>query len=281
MVPALEAVSRGAVSRELHSLSNRAQLGEAGDHALFVFVLRQVPPAKVTERQRLVFPLEEAHAQGTPASVDHFHQLDALQAHELASPFAQIVRERREHRHAFLVVFGAGAHQRQPLIVREHGRDPRLLGAEHGQLVLTPGTGLPLDEVVRKFPTDGMVTGVGTINGHLFEAPASRAAVLSYDYTVLAGTQGMQNHRKKDRLFELVERLHLPVVFFTEGGGGRPGDTDGVGVAGLDTMAFHLFARLSGLAPLVGRRLQVYALPIKVAEGDGAPARICVEVLDG
>ena len=29
---------------------------------------------------------------------------------------------------------------------------------------------------------------------------------MSYDYTVLAGTQGHQNHRKKDRLFELAEQ---------------------------------------------------------------------------
>ena len=77
--------------------------------------------------------------------------------------------------------------------------------------------------------------------------------ILSYDYTVLAGTQGLQNHRKKDRLFELAERWRLPVVFFTEGGGGRPGDTDAAsGVAGLDCMAFHLLGRLSGLVPLVG-----------------------------
>jgi acetyl-CoA carboxylase carboxyltransferase component len=76
--------------------------------------------------------------------------------------------------------------------------------------------------------------------------------VLAYDYTVLAGTQGLQNHRKKDRLFELAERLRLPVVFFTEGGGGRPGDTDGSGVAGLDCWAFQYWGRLSGLVPLVG-----------------------------
>ena len=66
---------------------------------------------------------------------------------------------------------------------------------------------------------------------------------MSYDYTVLAGTQGFQNHRKKDRLFELAERLRLPVVFFTEGGGGRPGDTDGSGVSGLDSLAFHCSPR--------------------------------------
>ena len=77
-------------------------------------------------------------------------------------------------------------------------------------------------------------------------------AVVSYDYTVLAGTQGQQNHRKKDRLFELVERLRLPVVLFAEGGGGRPGDTDYAVITGLDTQAFALFGRLSGLVPLVG-----------------------------
>jgi acetyl-CoA carboxylase carboxyltransferase component len=72
------------------------------------------------------------------------------------------------------------------------------------------------------------------------------------DYTVLAGTQGLLGHEKKDRLFELAERRRLPVVFFTEGGGGRPGDTDGLAVSGLDTLAFYLFARLSGLVPLIG-----------------------------
>jgi acetyl-CoA carboxylase carboxyltransferase component len=75
---------------------------------------------------------------------------------------------------------------------------------------------------------------------------------MSYDYTVLAGTQGMRNHLKKDRLFEIAERRRLPVVLFTEGGGGRPGDIDWPHVAGLDVKAFHLFARLSGLVPLVG-----------------------------
>ena len=74
----------------------------------------------------------------------------------------------------------------------------------------------------------------------------------AYDYTVLAGTQGRQNHHKKDRLFELAEKWRLPVVVFAEGGGGRPGDTDGERVADLDVMAFTLFAKLSGLVPLVG-----------------------------
>jgi acetyl-CoA carboxylase carboxyltransferase component len=102
-----------------------------------------------------------------------------------------------------------------------------------------------LEDLIRRTPADGMVAGVGTIDGH-------STVVMSYDYTVLAGTQGFHNHRKKDRLFELAERLRLPIVFFTEGGGGRPGDTDASGVSGLDCMAFALFGALSGLVPLVG-----------------------------
>jgi acetyl-CoA carboxylase carboxyltransferase component len=102
-----------------------------------------------------------------------------------------------------------------------------------------------LDDLMQSTPADGLVGGIGAIDG----APC---ALLSYYYTVLAGTQGFINHRKKDRLFALVHELRLPVVLFAEGGGGRPGDTDAPGVAGLDTMAFSLFARLSGLAPTIG-----------------------------
>jgi acetyl-CoA carboxylase carboxyltransferase component len=103
----------------------------------------------------------------------------------------------------------------------------------------------PLDDLIARTPADGLVGGTGTVAGH----PVVAA---TYDYTVLAGTQGLQNHRKKDRLFELAERQRLPVVLFAEGGGGRPGDTDGTGVSGLDCLAFQLFAQLSGLVPLVG-----------------------------
>ena len=102
-----------------------------------------------------------------------------------------------------------------------------------------------VDDLIARTPADGLVGGIGRIDGR-------PVVVASYDYTVLAGTQGFQNHRKKDRLFELAERQQLPVVLFAEGGGGRPGDTDAPGVSGLDTMAFHLFARLSGTVPLVG-----------------------------
>jgi acetyl/propionyl-CoA carboxylase alpha subunit len=109
-----------------------------------------------------------------------------------------------------------------------------------------------VDELVRVSPADGLVAGIGTINSALFGPDRTRAAVLAYDYTVFAGTQGHQNHRKKDRLFQIAGEWGLPVVLFSEGGGGRPGETDGLGVAELDSMAFSYLARLSGSVPLVG-----------------------------
>ena len=109
-----------------------------------------------------------------------------------------------------------------------------------------------IEDLIKNTTGDGMVAGLGQINGQLFDEKRSRALIMSYDYMVLAGTQGMKNHDKKDRLFEIAEKYRLPTVLFAEGGGGRPGDTDGSGVAGLDCLAFTYFARLSGLVPVVG-----------------------------
>ena len=123
---------------------------------------------------------------------------------------------------------------------------------EYGPLVLAAQRRRrEMADLIENTPADGLVAGIATVNGGLFDGRAAQCVVMSYDYTVLAGTQGTQNHRKKDRLFELAEQLRLPIVFFTEGGGGRPGDTDGTGVTGLDSLAFMLFAELSGLVPLV------------------------------
>ena len=117
---------------------------------------------------------------------------------------------------------------------------------EYGSLVIAAQRSRrSVQELIEQTPADGLVGGIGRVNGQ-------RCAVVSYDYTVLAGTQGQRNLAKKDRLFELVARLRLPIVLFAEGGGGRPGDTDASGVSGLECMAFALFARLSGLVPIVG-----------------------------
>ena len=108
------------------------------------------------------------------------------------------------------------------------------------------------EDLIANTPADGMVTGIGSVNGLIFGEERSRAVVMAYDATVLAGTQGMRNHQKTDRLLGIALSQRLPVVLFAEGGGGRPGDTDMPIVAGLHVGTFAAFARLSGQVPVVG-----------------------------
>ena len=125
---------------------------------------------------------------------------------------------------------------------------------EYGQLVVAAQRlRRDLDDLIDNTPADGLVGGFGCINGDLFDEDKARAAVLAYDYTVLAGTQGGFNHKKTDRILELAQDWQAPVIFFTEGGGGRPGDTDFAKVQGatLDVMTFATFAKASGVAPRI------------------------------
>ena len=108
------------------------------------------------------------------------------------------------------------------------------------------------EELQAMSPADGLIGGTGTVNAEQFGESAARVMAMSYDYTVFAGTQGMMNHKKTDRLLQLAGQWKMPLVLFAEGGGGRPGDTDFVGVAGLDCHTFAAMATLSGQVPLVG-----------------------------
>ncbi|MGY8664048.1 carboxyl transferase domain-containing protein [Bradyrhizobium sp. UFLA05-109] len=109
-----------------------------------------------------------------------------------------------------------------------------------------------LDDLIKNTPADGLITGVGTVNADKFGSDGARCMVVAYDYTVLAGTQGHMNHKKIDRMLTLAEQWRMPLVFYAEGGGGRPGDTDRLGMTGLDGPSFLQFAKLSGLVPVVG-----------------------------
>jgi acetyl/propionyl-CoA carboxylase alpha subunit/acetyl-CoA carboxylase carboxyltransferase component len=110
-----------------------------------------------------------------------------------------------------------------------------------------------LDDLRVNTPADGIVVGVGEVNGELFDEDRARCVGLAYDFTVLAGTQGHFNHKKTDRILEFAEHWKAPIVWYTEGGGGRPGDVDGgqLSASSLDTTSFTTFARLSGLAPRI------------------------------
>ncbi|HEU4978044.1 MAG TPA: carboxyl transferase domain-containing protein [Solirubrobacteraceae bacterium] len=141
----------------------------------------------------------------------------------------------------------ARRHERGGRTARENVADLVDPGSfvEYGRFAIAAQRGRrELADLIARTPADGLIAGTARVGGR-------PCAVLSYDYTVLAGTQGALGHRKKDRLFELIERMRLPTVFFAEGGGGRPGDTDHPVVSALDVRAFALWAGLSGLVPRI------------------------------
>lgn len=116
-----------------------------------------------------------------------------------------------------------------------------------------------LEERVIKTAADAMVMGVGRVNEDLVGKENARCVAMSYDYTVLAGTQGGKNHQKQDRMFAMAEKYRLPVVLYTEGGGGRThggarsaGGPQATSVGGLNTRTWRQLGKLSGLVPLVG-----------------------------
>lgn len=125
---------------------------------------------------------------------------------------------------------------------------------EYGQLVIAAQRRRrDRDDLIKNSPADGIITGLGEVNGDLVSKKAAQVAVLAYDATVMAGTQGLFGHMKTDRLFEVAERQHLPMIFFTEGGGGRPGDVDFSDIkrASLDVTTFHAFAKMRGRGPRI------------------------------
>jgi acetyl-CoA carboxylase carboxyltransferase component len=126
---------------------------------------------------------------------------------------------------------------------------------EYGALAVAAQRGRRSEEdLISRTPADGLIAGVASVNGAWFDGDRSRCLVLAYDYTVLAGTQGYFNHKKIDRMLKLAREQRLPLILFAEGGGGRPGDVDAIGImtAGLDLSTFAAFAGLSGRVPLVG-----------------------------
>ena len=67
-----------------------------------------------------------------------------------------------------------------------------------------------LEELRKETPADGLICGIGKVNSEEYEHNTS-CYILSYDYTVLAGTQGAFGHKKTDRMMALAEKANAPV----------------------------------------------------------------------
>ena len=199
----------------------------------------------VAEDHPLAF-LEEAAIEGDEGGAEEAVDLDAVRP-----DLAEVLERHRLTRDEARPEVVARRRKTGQRTTRENVDDLLDPGSfvEYGPLVIAARRRRnSLDELIRTTPADGMIMGLGSVNGRLFPEEKARVAVMAYDYTVLAGTQGANNHWKLDRMSELALRWKLPVVFFTEGGGGRPGDTEGGGF----TRGFEFWGRLSGAVPLVG-----------------------------
>ncbi len=211
-------------------------------------ILRQIAVATgdtVAENQPLVFIEEREIEEGTVAPT-------AVLDLEVIRPDLAEVLERHE----------IGLDAARPEAVARRRKTGQRTARENIEDLCDPGSfveygGLgvaaqrrrrTMEDLIRNTPADGLITGHATINADRFGAERGHCVVLAYDFTVFAGTQGHLNHRKKDRMFQLARELRLPLVLFAEGGGGRPGDTDG----DFSTRTFFDFPRLSGLVPMVG-----------------------------
>ncbi|MEX6503453.1 carboxyl transferase domain-containing protein [Pseudomonas zhanjiangensis] len=218
-------------------------------HSGIVRALAVQPGGSLGEGQPLLF-LEPAEVAGEQA-----HSEQSLDLGHIRADLAEVLERHaltRDERRPQAVARRRKSGQRT---VRENLADLLDDGSfiEYGALALAAQRHRrSLEELIEQSPADGLVAGIGTVNAASFGEQAVRCMTIAYDYTVFAGTQGVLNHKKTDRMLQLAEQWRLPLVLFAEGGGGRPGDSDFVGVAGLDCHTFVSMARLSGLVPLVG-----------------------------
>lgn len=219
------------------------------EHSGIVRALAVAPGEAVGEGQALAF-LEPAEVNGL---IEHGEQ--AIDLAHIRADLAEVLERHARLTDARRPEAVAKRRKTGQRTVRENLADLLDDGSfiEYGAMALAAQRRRRSpEELLELSPADGLVAGIGTVNATRFGAEAARCMAIAYDYTVFAGTQGVMNHKKTDRMLALAEQWRLPVVLFAEGGGGRPGDTDFVGVAGLDCHTFVAMARLSGLVPTVG-----------------------------
>jgi len=219
------------------------------EHSGIVRALAVAPGDAIGEGQVLAF-LEPAEVDGLDA-----HGEQAVDLAHIRADLAEVLERHARLTDARRPEAVAKRRKTGQRTVRENLAD--LLDAdsfiEYGAMALAAQRRRRSPEELQELsPADGLVAGIGTVNAASFGSDAARCMAIAYDYTVFAGTQGVMNHKKTDRMLALAEQWRLPVVLFAEGGGGRPGDTDFVGVAGLDCHTFVAMAKLSGLVPTVG-----------------------------
>jgi acetyl-CoA carboxylase carboxyltransferase component len=117
------------------------------------------------------------------------------------------------------------------------------------ELLLDPGSwvedGLLANAVEPGLPADGVLTGVGKVNGRT-------VAVIAHDFSVKAGSWGLLTCEKQVRILERADRDLMPVFYLVDSAGGRLTDQLGFfsGRRGASRI-FQLQVALSGRVPQI------------------------------
>ncbi|MFZ0834563.1 MAG: carboxyl transferase domain-containing protein [Mycobacterium sp.] len=210
----------------------------------------RVEPGDVVTLDEVVVVLDPSSAMTAAAPPEQKVDLD-----QVRPDLAEVVERRAKLLDENRPEAVARRHDRAMRTTRENIADLTdggLLVEYGGFAVAAQRSRRTITELEAATPADGVVTGLGRVNGTIFGPERSTCAIVGYDYTVLSGTQGHFSHRKTDRILQLARRNRYPVVLFAEGAGGRPGDTDAPNVAGLHYTTFAEMGALSGVVPLVG-----------------------------
>ena len=264
LYPGEEALRAQLAGTVVEVMADGAECGP-GDQLVVLEAMKMQHVLVAPDALRIVRSLvAPGQVVGTADPLLVFIRTGAGAAGESVSAAVDLDRSRAdldEVRHRHLLTLDEG---RQAAVAKRH-RQGRRTARENIADLVDPGSFVEYgalaiaaqrsrrseEDLIANTPADGLVCGLATIGADRFGRTSAEAVVVSYDYTVLAGTQGMRNHVKTDRVFDLAVRKRLPVVLFAEGGGGRPGDTDVGGMAGLDLSTFRVLAGLSGRVPLV------------------------------
>ena len=210
----------------------------------------RVKPGDIVAAGDAVILLDPSDAGNTAAPAEQQIDLDEIRP-DLAALFERRAKLLDEDRPQAV----ARRHDRGMRTARENIADLTDDGllVEYGGFAVAAQRGRrTISDLEAATPADGVITGLGRVNGEKFGPQRSTCAIVAYDYTVLSGTQGHFSHRKTDRILQQARRHRYPVVLFAEGAGGRPGDTDAPNVAGLHYTTFAEMGALSGVVPMIG-----------------------------
>ncbi|MEA2497597.1 MAG: methylmalonyl-CoA decarboxylase subunit alpha [Actinomycetota bacterium] len=157
---------------------------------------------------------------------------------------AETLREKKDK------VYGMGGPER---IQRQHDSN-KLTARERIDLLFDEGTFTEFGSLAhhqsqspqmqgKYTPADGVITGVGEIEGR-------KVAVVAYDFTVMAGSMGMVTELKTTRIREMALRERMPIVWLIDSAGARIQEATGSMFARTGDL-FREQVIMSGVVPQV------------------------------